>query len=262
MLGAIISAAGSLAGGILGSNNAKKQLAAQRELAQNQLQWKAADAEKAGISKYFAMGAPTANFSPVNVGDYGISDAAAKLGAGIDGQGGPSSTTTHKIGGITSQIAAAQLDGLKIDNDIKRAELASKLAIATQPGAGGILDHQISTSADGVKVEKKVAPAAAEQLQRSLGISPEVDLYRSHTGLVPHYPQVLQEAFENDRLGRYQWNLRNRIMPMWDMDMYGSVAKPPAGQQYMYNPITGQYVLYPAGIAPRDVKSMYDRLRR
>lgn len=255
MLGGLISGAMGLASSLFG---AKKNEKAQKNILQNQLQWKAADAEKAGISKYFAMGAPTANFAPSSVGGD-FSDFGKSIDKAIPGQGGAGATTTGKVTGISSAIAAAQLDGLKIDNDIKRAELASKTAIATQPGAGGILDHDVTTGPGGTKLKKEIAPAGYLP-QKTHGVSPEVDLYRTHTGYAPQVPQQLQEAFENDTLGRWQWNLRNRIMPMWNMDAYGT--QPKAGH-FLYNPITGQYVEFPGQTGrPRDVKGLYDRLRR
>jgi len=210
------------------------------------------------------MGAPTHSFNPVSVGpDPGLGPAIDKA----MGQGGAQSTTTGKVSGITSSIAAAQLDGLKLDNDIKRAELASKLAVGTQPGAGGMLDRDVVTGPEGYKLKKETSPASPTAPQRSFGVSPEVDLYRTHSGYAPQVPQQLQEAFENDALGRWQWNIRNRLQPTWDMEAYGSPpgrAKP--GHYWMYNPLLGQYVEFPAsanGRAPmRSAKDVFDRLRR
>lgn len=257
MLGSIISTIGNVAGGIFNANK-------QEKFAKNALQWKAADAEKAGISKIFAMGAPTHSFNPVNVGaDPGLGAAIDKA---IPGQGGPASTTTGKVAGISSAITNAQLEGLKLDNDIKRAELSSKLAIGTQPGAGGIMDRAVTQGPGGIQMEKKISPASRDVSHRSFGVSPEVDIYKTHSGYAPQVPQQLQEAFENDALGRWQWNLRNRMQPMWDMDAYGSAGPAPPGKYWMYNPLTGQYVEYPNrgnGRSPmRSAKDVFDRLRR
>lgn len=254
MLGSIISAGASLAGKLF---EGKKQ----EKFAKNALSWKAADAERAGISKVFAMGAPTHSYSPVGVGDS-FSGLGSAIDKRIDGQSAGGGTTSGKYTGIQSAIAEAQLDGLKIDNDIKRAELASKVAIGTQPGAGGMLDRDVAYGPEGLKIKKEVAPAGGVPF-KTFGVSPEVDLYRTHSGYAPQYPQQLQEAFENDYVGRLQWNYRNRIMPMFDMDAYGA-KRPTAGTFWMYNPLTGQYVEFPdrPGRPPRDVKELYDRLRR
>lgn len=238
MLGNIISAAASIGGGLLQANNAKKQMAMQKEFAQNQLQWKAADAEKAGISKYFAMGAPTASYSPVSVGDYGLGAAGQAIASGIPGQGGKGSTTAGKISGISSEIAAAQLDGLRIDNDIKRAELASKIAIATQPGAGGSLDTDVVSGPEGLKLKKEVSPSGY-QPQKTFGVSPEVDWYRTKFGYEPVPPQQLSEVHENNAIMRWAWMLRNYVMPFYSDD-YATWGRAPAqGHYWSYIPGRG-----------------------
>lgn len=267
MLGSIIGALGSLGGGLLGASSAKKQMAMQKEFAQNQLQWKAADAEKAGISKYFAMGAPTASYSPVNIGDYGVADAAKQLGSGIDSQGGAGSTTTAKFAGISAEIQKAQLDGLRIDNDIKRAELASKINIGTQPGAGGIMDREVLSGPEGFKLKKESAPASQEMGHKSFGVSPEVDMYRTPTGWAPQQPQALQEAFENDWMSLWQWRIRNKVLPFY-LDEYRAIPKEAKGLgEYYFDPLQGQYVWVPPGGdrrgGPRaSWEYLMDRLRR
>jgi len=269
MLGNIISAIGSVAGGLIGAQNAKKQMAMQREFAQNSLQWKAADAEKAGISKVFAMGAPTYSYSPVSTGDMGISDAAKQLGAGIDGQGNrPGATTTGKVSGIAAQIEAAQLDGIQIDNQIKRAELASKLSIATQPGAGHVLDRDVIQGPEGLKLQKQQEPAGYGSGNKSFGVSPEVSMYRTKEGFAPQIPQQLQEAFESDALSRWQWNIRNKILPYMSMDAYGTAPFPAdSGHYWTYDPLMGQYVHVKRGgnmrgSGPEKWEYLMDRLRR
>lgn len=90
MFGAIAAGVGSLAGGIVNgitSNRlANKNIAAQREFAQNGIRWRVEDAKRAGIHPLYALGANTASFSPVQGygGDYGVSDALANFGQGID----------------------------------------------------------------------------------------------------------------------------------------------------------------------------------
>lgn len=255
MLGNIISSVASL----FGKHQEQKM---QEKFAKNSLGWKVEDAERHGISKVFAVGAPTTSYSPVGVGDSfsGLGNAIDKQ---ISGQSSGGGTTSGKISGVQAAIAAAQLDGLKIDNDIKRTELASKVAVGTQPGTGGVLpDSDVVPGPEGVKLKKEIPPAGGVPF-KSFGVSPEVDLYRTHSGYAPQYPQQLQEAFENDWIGRAQWNLRNRIMPGWDMDAYGA-KRPTRGTYWMYNPLTGQYVEFPdrPNRPPRDVREMYNRLRR
>ena len=85
-LGSIVSAVGSIAGGILGANSAQNvagmNYKAQKEFAQNGIRWKVEDAKRAGIHPLYALGASTQGYSPTAgyTGDFGISDAAAHLG--------------------------------------------------------------------------------------------------------------------------------------------------------------------------------------
>lgn len=233
MLGSIISAVGNVAGGLF---NASKQ----EKFAKNALTWKAEDAERAGISKYFAMGAPTSSFAPVSFGDVG------SVGRSIDarlGQGGPASTTTGKVSGIAQSIQAAQLDGLKLDNDIKRAELASKLKLATQPGAGGVLDRDVSVGPEGATLKKELAPSSPGTPQRSFGVSPEVDVYRTHSGFAPVPPQHLAEVHENNALMRWQWMLRNQVLPFYSDEYATQPGKAPAGHAWRFDPLRGEYRL-------------------
>lgn len=238
MIGALL---GSLATAGASLFNQNKQENLQREFAQNALQWKAKDAEAAGISKIFAMGAPTVSYAPVSTG--GAFDFT-NLGNALDkrmGQGGPGSTTTGKINGLNAEMAAAQLDGVKTDNLIKKANLASTIAKATQPGAQGVVDRDVTTGPDGVTMKREIAPASLNQPHRSYGVAPEVDLYRTNMGYAPQIPKDLQEAFESDMLGRWQWNYRNRIAPFFDPSKGTYPDDGPPGGYWFYNPALGVY---------------------
>lgn len=250
MLGSLIGAGASIIGGLLGAKQADKQAALQKEFAQHGISWKAADAERAGISKLYAIGAPSVSYSPVSTGSLGagIADAGSKLGAAIDSQNGPLGTTTQKQTGLAAQLLATQIEGAKLDNDIKRASLASKVAVATQPGAGGIVDRDVTQGPSGVSLKKEIAPSSGDPLtpQTTFGATGEVDLYKTRYGLSPQIPQNLQEAFESDALGRWQWNLRNRVMPYLS-DNYMAVQGRGTGGYYTFDPLMGEYVYVPWG---------------
>jgi len=236
MLGSILSTIGNVAGGIFGAKyNAKKQ----EEFAKHSLGWKLEDAEKHGVSKYFAAGAPTSNFAPVSTGGMDFSG----IGNAIDktmGQGGPNSTTGGKVSGINGAIAQAQLDGLRIDNDIKRTELASKVRLATQPGAGNMLGIPGPT---GVEPQQKVQPTDPNHPQRSYAVSPEVDMYKTPTGWAPAPPQNLAEVHENNMAMRWQWMARNQLLPFMYDENKTPPGPAPAGAYWSFSPLTGEYTL-------------------
>lgn len=139
MLGSLFSAGASLLGGFLGRNEAKEtrelqqqQLARnealQREFAQNGIQWRVEDAKKAGIHPIYALGGSGASFTPSSANftaDTSLPNAFAQAGQDI----GRSIQATRSAPerAAARAVTLAQLEGLNLDNDLKRAELGSKM---------------------------------------------------------------------------------------------------------------------------------------
>lgn len=141
MLGALIGAGASLLGGIMGRDSQREANAAnermaqenirlQREFAQQGIQWKVADAKAAGISPLYALGAGTTSFAPVSIGAQ-PNDALAKS-MGSMGQDLSRAVTASQSGKgredlFSASVKKLQLEGASLDNDIKRATLASQV---------------------------------------------------------------------------------------------------------------------------------------
>lgn len=252
MLGEILGAVGSIAGGILGNKSAEKAAkrneAVQREFAQNSLQWKSADAEKAGISKVFAMGAPTQSFTPSSVG--GNFDFLGSAGQNIGRAISANQTPAGQAGAIPRAAQAVQLEGLQLDNEFKRAQIASlnkNLLQAGQPP--GVPDPSTSYAMPGQPVSGDVTR------------STKLDAIGPHTGLVPgstpenmlvqtgsgKYTPMLapgtQEALESmGWLAQRQAEMRNIVYPTFSSSYRpGAFKNPPAGYHSRYNPLTGEY---------------------
>lgn len=159
MLGSLISAGANLIGGILGNKQQDKALEAQQaiaaqnrqdqyEFAQNAIQWKARDATMAGLHPYFAMGAQTANFSPVSVGAVGgnpLGDAIGRAGdiVGQDISRAEAASRSPKdranqfakVAEIQSvQSNSLRLENMKLQNDLLRSQLAKVNQPGTPPG--------------------------------------------------------------------------------------------------------------------------------
>lgn len=145
-LGSLVSAGSSLIGGLFGQSSAAKnnatqmqiaqqQMAAQREFAQNGVQWKVEDAKRAGIHPLYALGANTVSYSPVSVGTQadnslgeGLKSAGQDLGRAI------SATADRELRAL--QLMGARLDVEKkgLENDVLRTSLASDMRKLSQPG--------------------------------------------------------------------------------------------------------------------------------
>lgn len=149
MLPALLAAAASIGGGLL-QNSANKKAKAkeyqqQKEFAQSGIQWKVKDAEKAGVHPLYALGANTVSYQPQSVGgpDFSfLADAGQNIGRAIDS----TRSNPAKADALALTASQIQLEGLQLDNDIKRAQLASAYALARQQSNPGL--PSVLTTAD------------------------------------------------------------------------------------------------------------------
>lgn len=139
IIAAGVSAGGKLLGGLFGRDESKRaaeiqrenqlrQEALQREFAQNSISWKVEDAKRAGLHPLAALGAASTSYAPVSVGtpvDHSMSEAFA--GAGQDLSRAINATRTTEQRELAFKQSALQLEGMQLDNDIKRASLASQV---------------------------------------------------------------------------------------------------------------------------------------
>lgn len=138
-LGEIVGAVGSLLGGLFGQSSADKQAEANRKMqldaAQHGVEWRVKDAQAAGIHPLAALGMSPISLSPVSVGDP--AGTFSQIGQDVGRAAGAAMTKPQAAQTVALEIARTQLDGLKIDNDIKRAELASRVRRAFGPVSTG-----------------------------------------------------------------------------------------------------------------------------
>lgn len=142
----LLSAIGGLVG--LGANlfGASKERKMQKEFAQKGIQWKVADATKAGLHPLAALGANTMSYSPVQIGD--MAQPLSEMGQNVD-----RSITATRNGSerANAQVAALQLERAGLENDLLRSQIASTNAqlraqvgpsMPTDGGVGAVIDGQ------------------------------------------------------------------------------------------------------------------------
>lgn len=139
MLGPLIGAGASIAGGLINRSSAQAtnqmsihqaelNRAAQEEFAKKGIRWRVADARAAGIHPLYALGAQTTSFSPVSVGltaDTSFGSGVASAGQDISRAINATRTAPERV--EATAMTAAQIEGLQLDNEIKRATLASQV---------------------------------------------------------------------------------------------------------------------------------------
>lgn len=120
----------------------ERNIALQKEFAQNAVQWKAKDAANAGIHPIFAMGGSTTSFSPVALGAVspgvtpttGLGDAVGAMGSDISRAVSAYRSPGEKVAAVVQaqNVAgnALDLETKKLNNDLLRARIQQ----ITQPG--------------------------------------------------------------------------------------------------------------------------------
>lgn len=234
MLGELLGAGASILGGIMGNKanekanaanqaTALRQEALQKEFAQSGIQWKVADAEKAGIHPLYALGANTISYSPSSVGatpnnfDF-LGNAGQNIGRAI--QAG--SSNSRRMEALATTAQQIQLEGLQLDNELKRAQLTSAQRLASQPGTGPGMPNLLTrsdvagqgdaNSTDMITLNKKVSPQAGGNAQHlEIAASPDVSLYKTKRGYSPEIPQQLAESLESNPIGIAKWIVRNNL---------------------------------------------------
>lgn len=167
MLSSLIKAGTSLLGGLMGSRAADsandQNIKMQKQFAQEGIQWRVADAKKAGIHPLYALGAQTASFAPSSVGDPiggAISDMGQDIGRAVDA----ASTSGDRV--INKAITSLQLERAGLENELLRSQIARERGQLGPgfPGTPTLIEGQGDTSA-----EKVVPPQRTTNFRAGLG---------------------------------------------------------------------------------------------
>lgn len=283
-LGSIVSAVGSIAGGILGANSAQNvagmNYEAQKEFAQNGIRWKVEDAKRAGIHPLYALGASTQGYSPSGgyTGDYGISDAAAHLGQGYERAQQAKMTKEERDkqdvrDAIQDMAAFEDLNQKRRMNDAQirlvNSEIFRNFALSTNAlrktglppampgGLGGVIAGQGNSYATGQTTPEISSVVTSEKGTPSVqaGSPPDVRFYRTLSGgRAPLPTEDAGDAMDAALGAGLQWSFRNNLVP-WLANFF-PINDPHRLPGEYYDLLTGEY-------RKKDSKrSFIDTLRR
>ena len=242
-LGSVVSAVGSIAGGILGANSAQNVASmnyeAQKEFAQNGIRWKVEDAKRAGIHPLYALGASTQGYSPSGgyTGDFGISDAAAHFGQGYERAQQAKMTKEERDkqdvrDAIQDMAALEDLRQKKRMNDaqirLADSEIFRNFALSANAlrktglppampgGLGGVIAGQGNSYATGQTTPEISSVVTSEKGTPSVqaGSPPDVRFYRTITGgRAPLPTEEAGDAMDAALGSGLQWSFRNNLVP-------------------------------------------------
>ena len=279
MLGNLISAGASLLGGLIGKSSADdardaanahslRQEALQREFAQNGIQWKVQDALKAGIHPIYALGSAGASFSPVSQNfsaDTSLPNALAAAGQDIGRGIHATRTQSQRMDALGKTAAALQLEGLGLDNDLKRAEIASKTGRLRQgqvgpPMADPAANYLIPGQGDTQQVKAKpleVAPGNPTRAHMEGGAITDVGVSRTNDGWAPVPSKDVKERIEDNIFQEALHFYRNNVLPSLGQNL-SPPYEAPKGKEWWFNTIRQEYQLFDEGKRP----TMGHRARR
>lgn len=242
-LGSVVSAVGSIAGGILGANSAQNvagmNYEAQKEFAQNGIRWKVEDAKRAGIHPLYALGASTQGYSPSAgyTGDFGISDAAAHFGQGYERAQQAKMTKEERDkqdvrDAIQDMAALEDLNQKRRMNDaqirLANSEIFRNFALSTNAlrktglppampgGLGGVITGQGNSYATGQTTPEISSVVTSEKGTPSVqaGSPPDVRFYRTLSGgRAPLPTEDAGDAMDAALGAGLQWSFRNNLVP-------------------------------------------------
>lgn len=219
---------GGMIGSIIGARKAyessKSDRSLQRQAAQNSIQWRVADAKKAGVHPLYALGAPTMSVAPVGDGGAGalLSDAGQNLDRAI-----AANQTRRERRATQEQILQQKLNNqqqLRMNNlnmehqELQNDYLRARIAQLNSPDQVG---PPSPVSVGNMARDPAFAPQPVQsQMESSYMLGREAghvaDVRYARTprgGLVIMRPHDLTESLEDDWVGGIQWDLRNRLLP-------------------------------------------------
>lgn len=250
--GSAISAGASLVGGAMSAAASKKiakmQIKAQREFAQNGIQWRVSDAKQAGLHPLYALGANTASYTPVSQDSSAmgnaVADAGAYLGKAVDQalskadqkaleQENLEYARMMREGNL--ELMRQNIRGKKLDNDFNEQQMvnslraqgsanpARPLVVSTPMGEFNVNNPDKkrytakvagngATALSGVSLEPaRVVMSSPGNPAQTAGANSDYSLVRTENG----YTKVPSEQFANstddDIVNKVAWNLRNSI---------------------------------------------------
>lgn len=272
----VISAGASLLGGLLGSDDAddareqqmeihEQNIALQREFAKNGIQWRVADAQAAGIHPLYAIGGGGASFTPgsIHIGSdnswgNALGSAGQDIGRAIDATRTADEKADRDDLLFTRRQRELQLENMSLENDLLRSRIAKDNQNQSSPPLPGASPYMIPGQTQSGLVRNKalerVGPASAAPSQEPGAVTDSGVSYTASGGYAPMMSKDTKERLEEDALGTFGWNWRNRILPAFGSNMNPPPVELKDGYMWRFNVMRQEYEQVPArkALSPAD----------
>lgn len=240
--GDLLSAGSSLLGGSMtrGANQEMAQMntALQKEFAQNGIRWKVEDAKAAGVHPLYALGANTASFAPVSVGDTSMGTTLANVGQDIGSAINRTRTGNEKA---AAQLTSLAIDKAGLENDLLRSQIA-RMNQTSSPGMpSGTASGPLAGQGDIQRLPSQIDASDPSNISRQAG---DINTFRIDTegGIVPS--ERMKNAIDDDFIGSTLWHIKNRFSrpPLPDGRRWNALAQRYEKPSWFNRQIPGRYV--------------------
>ena len=228
---ALVGAGTSLLGGMISNSSGKKESARarraqetqwhheremQKSFAKNSVQWKVADAKKAGLHPLAAMGANTMSYSPQMVGDVpqhrdNTGETISKMGQNVSRAIMATQSKTQR------KMSELAFDNASLKNEMLRTEVASakaRLAQQINPPINDIKDIPLQRT-------KNVKGAAWQEV----GDVTDIGYAKTASGMAPVPSQDVTQRIEDKFVPETMHAFRSYVKPLWSDKTKPSKAK-------------------------------------
>lgn len=253
MFPALLAAGANLAGGWLSSQATKDANAANLQWAQTMakkaIQFRVADAQKAGVHPLFALGASVSAPSAMQVGDTSLGSGLAAAGQNIERAFAANQTQAQRLSGVGEKIQELQLQNMELQNGI----LASRLRLMNQPGnppampspGGNVMPGQGDTSQIITVKPGQTETSSPSASHQAAVVVPDVAFSQTATGLAPVPSKSVKEQIEDIAIPETMWGIRNVALPMLGRNQTPPQRDPGPGNVWIFFPPLAEYQAVP-----------------
>jgi len=250
MIGAIASALGNVVSGIAGASSAKsaakQEYKNQKEFAQQGIQWKVDDAKAAGIHPLYALGANTATYAPVSVGNTNPLSGLAAAGQDLSRAVDATRPASAKVDAITSTQQALATERMGLENELLRSQIAKTRQESNppMPTAGDRMLVEGQGNSPLVKTSPMARQSSGTAPSQEAGAVSEMGYLRTPTGWAPVQSKDAKDRTEDDTWAELAWGIRNRLLPS-----VGAQQQPPAdvklkpNEFWKWDPVKQEYYI-------------------
>jgi len=258
-----LGAVGSIVSGIFGNDEAEeardlqneqfeRNIALQREFAQNGIRWKVDDARAAGLHPLAAIGMQGAAYSPVSTTpitaptpDFG--SMGQSIGRAIDA----TRTAEEKEDARDQELynkrrQELELQNMQLRNELLGSQIAQVNQVQSAPPLPGATDRyflkgQGNSPLIKDKPMERTLPAPEARSQEP-GATTDIGFsYTVNGGYAPVMSKDVKDKLEEDMLGTFGWNVRNRLLPMVGINKNPPPFSAGEGRVWYFDPVNQEY---------------------